>query len=107
MLCFLALVHFWAGPFSPQPTLETTVAEKVVSIKNATVKALKGEKYRETYKPGWDVDKIVNVSTAVLGGLAVILSVLAFAKKEPARVAAGGARCPAAGTLPDPAHAPG
>ncbi|MCP3702192.1 MAG: hypothetical protein GY954_04575 [Alteromonas sp.] len=87
----LALVHFWAGPFSPQPTLETTVAEKAASIKNATIKALKGEEYRETYKSSWDADKIINVSTAVLGGLAFILSILAFAKQEPTRVAAGGA----------------
>ena len=87
----LALVHFWAGPFSEQQTLETTVAEKAASIKNATIKALKGEEYKETYQAKWDADKIVNVSTAVLGGLAFILSVLAFAKKEPTRVAAGGA----------------
>lgn len=87
----LALVHFWVGPFSPQPTLETTVAEKAASIKNATIKALKGEEYRETYKVSWDADKFVNVSTAVLGGLAFILSILAFARQEPKRVAAGGA----------------
>ena len=87
----LALVHFWAGPFSPQPTLETTVAEKAASIKNATIKALKGEEYRETYKSNWDADKIANVATAILGGLAFILSILAFAKQEPMRVAAGGA----------------
>ncbi len=87
----LALVHFWAGPFSPQPTLETTVAEKAASIKNATIKALKGEEYRETHKSSWDADRITNVSTAVLGGLAFIFSILAFAKQEPMRVAAGGA----------------
>lgn len=87
----LALIHFWAGPFAPQPTLETTVAEKAASIKNATIKALKGEEYRETYKPKWDADKVTNIATAVLGGLAFILSVLAFAKQEPIRVAAGGA----------------
>ena len=39
----LALVHFWAGPFSPQPSLEQTVAEKAVSIRDATIAALKGE----------------------------------------------------------------
>lgn len=86
----LALVHFWAGPFSPQPTLETTIAEKAASIKNATIKALKGEEYRETYKANWDADKFIDVATAVLGGLAFILSILAFAKQEPARVAVGG-----------------
>ena len=46
----LAVVHFWAGPFSPQPTLEQTVAEKAVSIKNATIAALKGEEPRAPIK---------------------------------------------------------
>ena len=43
----MAIVHFWAGPFSPQPSLEKTVAEKAVAIKNATIAALKGEKPEE------------------------------------------------------------
>ena len=91
MALLLALVHFWAGPFSPQPTLETTVAKKAKSIKDATIKALKGQEYRETYKANWDADKITDVSTAILGGLAFIISILAFAKQEPMRVATGGA----------------
>lgn len=91
MAMLLALLHFWAGPFSPQPTLETTVAEKAASIKSATIKALKGEEYNKTYKASWNADKITNVATAILGGIAFILSILAFAKQEPTRVAAGGA----------------
>ncbi|MEO0367936.1 MAG: hypothetical protein AAF197_04015 [Pseudomonadota bacterium] len=87
----LALVHFWAGPFSPTPTLETAIADKVVSIRDATVKALKGEEYREVAKPKWDTDKITYVLTALLGGIALILSVLSFAKQENSRMAIGGA----------------
>ena len=87
----LALVHFWAGPFSPSPTLETTVANKVASIRTATIKALKGEEYREVSTTNWDADKVTYVITALLGGLALILSVIAFAKQEPKRLAFGGA----------------
>ena len=39
----LVIAHFWAGPFVPQPTLEEVVAEKAVSIRKATISALKGE----------------------------------------------------------------
>jgi len=35
----LALVRYWAGPFSPLPALESTVAEKAVAIRDATVAA--------------------------------------------------------------------
>lgn len=87
----LALVHFWAGPFSPQPTLETTIAEKAASIRTATLKALKGEDYKEVKKQESDVDRVVAVLTAVLGAAALIASVVSFANQEPKRVAVGGA----------------
>ena len=88
----LAMVHFWAGPFSPQPTLEQTVAEKAVSIKEATLAALKGEEPAPPVKrEGMDADQIVSLATALLGGLAIILGVIGFTKKEPLRVAGGAA----------------
>lgn len=89
----LALVHFWAGPFSPQLTLEQVVAEKAVSIRDATVAALKGEtaKYPQEAAAKYDLDQMASITTAVLGGLAVILGVLGIALKEPVRVAGGAA----------------
>lgn len=88
----LAVVHFWAGPFSPQPTLEQAVAEKAISIKEATIAALKGEEAKAPVKPSsMDTDQIVGLATAVLGGLAIILGVFGFSKKEPLRVAGGAA----------------
>jgi len=38
-----------------------------------------------------DTDKILNLGTAILGGLAIILGVLSYARKEPLRVAGGAA----------------
>ena len=87
----LALVHFWAGPFSPQPTLEQTVAEKAVSIKEATIAALKGEEPVKVKRKGMDADEILRLVTAILGGLAIIIGVFGYAKKEPLRVAGGAA----------------
>jgi len=83
----LALVHFWAGPFSPQPSLEQTVAEKAVAIKNATIAKLKGKEIDiSQQKSPMDTDRILSITTAVLGGLAIILGVVGFAKKESLRV---------------------
>ena len=89
----LALVHFWAGPFSPQPSLEQTVAEKAVSIRDATVAALKGESLPkpQPISQSYDLDQLASIATAVLGGLAVIFAVLGVAFKEPVRVAGGAA----------------
>ena len=89
----LALVHFWAGPFSPQPSLEQTVAEKAVAIRDATVAALRGGTVpgTEPKATSYDLDRIASIATAVLGGLAVILAVIGIALKEPVRVAGGAA----------------
>jgi hypothetical protein len=88
----LALFHFYAGPFSPQPTLEDTVAEKAVAIRDATIAALKGEeKEKKTVMSEMNLDKGVQIATALLGGIAIILGVVGFDKKESIRVASGAA----------------
>jgi hypothetical protein len=89
----MAIVHFWAGPVSPQPSLEKTVAEKAVAIRDATVAALKGEAIEDKKVSGrsFDLDDILRITTSVLGGLAIILGVVSLAIREPLRVAAGAA----------------
>lgn len=89
----LALLHFWAGPFSPQPTLEQVVADKAVSIRDATVAALRGESAPEPERVSRErnMDDVARIATAFLGGLAVILAVVGIARKEPVRVAGGAA----------------
>lgn len=88
----VAIAHFWAGPISPQPSVEKTVAEKAVAIKNATIAALKGEEVEETAPVRTiDIDQGLRIATSVLGGLAVILGVVSFARREPLRVGGGAA----------------
>ena len=77
----VAIIHFWAGPISPQPSVEKTVAEKAVAIKNATIAALKGEEVEETAPVRTiDIDQGLRIATSFLGGLAVILGVVSFAR---------------------------
>lgn len=88
----LAIVHFWGGPFAEQPPIERTIAEKAVAIKDATVAALKGEERAQPQEArSVDIDQIVWLSTALLGGLAIILAVVGFARHESVRVAGGAA----------------
>lgn len=88
----VAVVHFWAGPFSPQPSLEKTVAEKAVAIKNATIAALRGKEIEEEpIRRKVDLDQVVRIATSALGALAIILGVVSFAKREPWRVGGGAA----------------
>lgn len=88
----MAVVHFWAGPFTPQPSLEKTVAEKAVAIRNATVAALKGEEVTdETPASEIDLDQGLRIATGVLGAVAIILGVISVATRAPLRVGGGAA----------------
>ncbi|GGC05773.1 hypothetical protein GCM10011352_34960 [Marinobacterium zhoushanense] len=88
----LSLTHFWAGPFSPQPTIETVVAEKAASIRSAALSALRGEEPIQEYQTSnWNIDQAADVVTAVFGGLAFILGIVGFSRHEPKRVVGGAA----------------
>jgi len=86
----LALVHFYAGPFSPQPALEVSIAERAVAIRDATMAALRGEEPEQAKSVSdLDLDRIAHIVVAALGGLAVILGVVGYATKEPLRAGLG------------------
>lgn len=87
----LALVHFWAGPFAPQPTLESFVADKVTDIRDATIAAANGERSQSSFSNNRDLDDYTRIATAVMGGLALILAIIGLANKEPRRSAMGAA----------------
>ena len=87
----MALVHFWAGPFAPQPTLEEAVAETAVGIREAAINALRGGEKPEPKPAEWDIDKTVSVGTAVAGGAALILALVGFVRHEPKRPVIAGA----------------
>ena len=87
----MALVHFWAGPFSPQPTFETSIAETAVEIRDAAVRSLRGEAPPPKKRAEWDLDRIIQTATAFLGGLAIVLAVIGLVKHEPKRQIAGAA----------------
>lgn len=96
----LAVVHFWAGPFADRPAFEESVAEAAVSIKEATVAALKGEEREPATTSGrWDIDQWIAVGTAVLGCGAIILGVLGFVRHEPLRPALGASALGAAAVI--------
>lgn len=83
----LAVVHFWAGPFSSQPTLESVVAEKAASMRKTTIDALKGNSVQvKSTSPTFNADKITQILTTALGCLALIFAALSFSSREPIRV---------------------
>lgn len=93
-IAFMGVVgHFFTGPIDPPPPLEVSIAEKAAKIRNATVAALKGEDYQaEAVVRTRTIDDYLTYAFIALAGLAILLAVIGFVKREPLRaVAAGGA----------------
>lgn len=79
----LALFHFWAGPFTPHATLETLVAGKITSVREAAISALMGNPVQEVKAAKtWNIDIILTLSTSMLAVVAIVLGVIAGFYKE-------------------------
>lgn len=85
----MGLVHFWAGPFAPQKPVETSVAEAAVEIRDAAIRAMKGEEPPPPARAEWNIDRTIETATASFGGLAITLAMLGFVAREPLRNVAG------------------
>ncbi|MFC0226222.1 hypothetical protein [Serratia aquatilis] len=95
----LAMVHFYAGPFSPQPTLESLVASKTVAIKQSLLASLTGHRVSESpLQPHYNLDQLLKVVIAILAASSVIFGVIGGARRENRR-AVSGALMLGAGTL--------
>lgn len=95
----MAVIHFYAGPFSPQPTLESLVASKALAIKESLLASLAGNKVPENVAPpSYDLDRILIIVTAVLAVSAMVLGVIGGACRANGRVVSGAVML-GAGTL--------
>jgi hypothetical protein len=92
----LVLVQLAAGPFAPQPSLETFVGETAAGIREAAARALAGEPAPPPEARPWDVDRLLRLAGAVAGGLALALAALGLLRGERRRAVAAGAALGAA-----------
>ena len=86
----VVLVHFWAGPFAPQQRVSISVGEVAAEIRQAAKMALTGAPQPAPEAPEWDIDHVIDVSSATLAGLAIVVGLLGIVRHEPRRPAAGG-----------------
>ena len=85
----MGLVHFWAGPFAPQKPVETSIAEAAVEIRDAAMRAMKGEEPPPPERAEWNIDRTIETATGSFGGLAIVLAMVGFVAREPKRNVAG------------------
>lgn len=92
-LAFAAVIgHFFAGPFDPPPPMEISIAEKAADIRDATVAALKGEEYeaKSRQRPR-TLDDYLTYALMALAGLAILMGVIGFIRRESLRPSFAGA----------------
>lgn len=87
----VAIVHFWIVAAAPSPPLEDMIADKVVAIRDATVNRLTGRVEDPQGDSSWDRERLVIAATSLLGGLAIVLAIFGFVRKEPRRPCIGAA----------------
>jgi len=84
----LVMVNFWAGPFAPQQDASVSIGEIAADIRQAAKRALSGEAQPDPVSAPWDIDRVLGAVAATLAGLAVILGLAGFVRRETWRPAA-------------------
>ncbi|MGY0561348.1 hypothetical protein ACW7G2_11595 [Luteimonas sp. A277] len=87
----VAIVHFWIVAAAPSPPLEDMIADKVVAIRDATVNRFTGRAEEPQGDGSWDREQLVIAATSLLGGLAIVLAIFGFVRREPRRPCIGAA----------------
>lgn len=90
----LAVLHFAFGPIEPKRPLDQVAAEKAVSIRESVTAAIKGQRppvAPPSERRRFDADSIVVGASSAIGGLAAILGVVGFARRETWRACAAAA----------------
>ncbi|MBW4706884.1 hypothetical protein KX928_03690 [Roseobacter sp. YSTF-M11] len=89
---FTALFVLYAGPFTPQPDIGTSIGEIAGNMKAAAQRALQGRPQPEEtiVQPTWDIDRILMGSAPAMGVLGVVMAIIAYIRREPKRAATCG-----------------
>lgn len=86
----LGLVVFWAGPFAPQQSAGVTLGELAAEIARSATRAAAGQEQPAAVAPARNVDDYLKTAIAVLAGLAIVLGMASFIRREGKRAAMAG-----------------
>ncbi|MEO1107191.1 MAG: hypothetical protein AAFX90_04635 [Pseudomonadota bacterium] len=87
---FAALFVFWAGPFAPQQSAGVSLGELAAEIGKSTLRSAAGLEQPEPVARARDLDDFLQIGVAMLGALAVVLSVVGLLRHERRRPAIAG-----------------
>jgi hypothetical protein len=89
---FIALLVMYAGPFAPQQDIGTTIGEIAGNIRASAWRSFLGLQQPEStvLQRTWNIDRILMAAAPSAGVLGVLMSIVAYIRREPRRVASYG-----------------
>ncbi|WP_170755165.1 hypothetical protein [Ruegeria lacuscaerulensis] len=87
---FAALFVFWAGPFAPQQSTGVSLGELAAEIGKSTLRSAAGLEQPEPVARSRDLDDFLQIGVAMLGALAIVVSVIGLLRHERRRPAIAG-----------------
>ncbi|WP_425084808.1 hypothetical protein [Ruegeria profundi] len=90
MALFAALFVFGAGPFAPQQSTGVSLGELAAELGKSTLRAAAGLEQPEPVAQTRDLDDFLQIGVAMLGGLAIVVSVIGILRHERMRPAIAG-----------------
>ncbi|WP_298851662.1 hypothetical protein [uncultured Ruegeria sp.] len=87
---FAALLAFWAGPFAPQQSTGVSLGELAAEIGKSTLRAAAGMEQPAPVAHARDLDDFLRIGVAMMGGLAIVISVIGILRHEKRRPAVAG-----------------
>jgi hypothetical protein len=87
----LGMLHVFGGPFTPQPSVGTTIGEIAGEMRAAALRAVNGEPQPAPVPRGWDIDRVLMLAAPLFGVVAIVLSMISALRRERLRLAGYGA----------------
>lgn len=86
----LVMVVFWAGPFAPQQSAGATLGELAAEIARSAARSASGKQAPVPMASARTIDDHLAVGVAIMSGLAIILGLASFIRREGKRAAMAG-----------------
>lgn len=87
----LAMVHIFGGPFTPQPSIGTTIGDIAGDMRAAVLRAVRGEPQPAPQPVGWDIDRVLLLAAPLLGAAALVMAVVSAIARDGWRLPTYGA----------------